>query len=297
MDKDSKNSALEKLILLLKLEKIEENIFRGKSEDLGFGSIFGGQVFGQSLSAAAKTIGKEKQAHSVHGYFLRPGNPELPVIYKVKNLRDGRSFSTRQVKAIQKGKIIFSMTASFHIEENGFEHQSSMPDLPVPENLVSDLEYLRKIKDKLPEPIRKKLIRDKPVEIRQVNPVDPFKPEKKEPFKYAWLKASGILPKDPLIHKLILAYASDFGFLPTSLYPHGQTFWGPEMAVASLDHSIWFHRKFKMDQWLLYSMESPSASGSRGFNRGQIFNKDGVLVASTAQEGLIRYKGSKSKKD
>ncbi|MGM0417465.1 MAG: acyl-CoA thioesterase II [Thermodesulfobacteriota bacterium] len=291
-DSNQKN-VLTELLSLLKLEKKEENIFRGKSQDLGFGSIFGGQVLGQSLSAAIQTVDKDRSVNSMHAYFLLAGDPEFPVDYKVENIRDGRSFSVRQVSATQKGGIIFCMSASFHVNENGFEHQSMMPDVQGPEKLMSDLEYVRKVKDKIPESIREQLLRDKPVEIRQVSPVNPFKPEKKEPFKYSWFKASGKLPDDPLIHKCMLAYASDFGLLATSLYPHGHTFWQREMTAASLDHSIWFHRDFRMDDWLLYAMESPSASSSRGLNRGQIFTRDGVLVASTVQEGLIRYNPGK----
>jgi acyl-CoA thioesterase-2 len=292
IDSNQKN-VLNELLYLLKLEKKEENIFRGKSQDLGFGSIFGGQVLGQSLSAAIQTVDKDKSVNSLHGYFLLAGDPGIPVEYKVDNLRDGRSFSSRHVSATQKGRVIFCMSASFHVKENGFEHQSSMPDVPGPDNLVSDLEYVRKIKDKIPESIRDQFLRAKPVEIRQVNPVNPFKPDKKEPFKYSWFKTSGRLPDDPSIHKVLLAYASDFGLLATSLYPHGHTFWQREMTAASLDHSIWFHRDFRMDNWLLYAMESPSACSSRGLNRGQIFTRDGVLVASTVQEGLIRYNPGK----
>lgn len=292
MNSDSNHeNVLKELVCLLKLEKIKENIFKGKSQDLGFGSIFGGQVLGQSLSAATQTVDDDRPVHSMHAYFLLAGDPEFPIEYKVENLRDGRSFSTRQVSAAQKGRIIFCMSASFHVKEKGFDHQSTMPDVPGPENLMSDLEYVKKAKDKIPESIRDKLLRDKPVEIRQVSPVNPFKPQKKEPLKYSWFKACGILPDDLSIHRCLLAYASDFGLLATSLHPHAHTFWERQMTAASLDHSIWFHRDFRMDDWLLYSMESPSACSSRGLNRGQIFTKDGILVASTVQEGLMRYDG------
>ncbi len=282
---------LNELVNLLELEKIEENIFRGKSQDLGFGSLFGGQVLGQSLSAATRTIADDRSAHSFHAYFLRAGDVNIPTIYQVESLRDGRSFSTRRVTAIQKGRPILSMEASFHVEESGFDHQMKMPAVKGPDELLSDVEVARKIQDKIPEPVRSKLTCDKPIEIRQVNPVNPFSPDKREPVKYSWFRAVGELPDDMAIHKYLLAYASDFGLVGTSLYPHGYTFWDRTMQVASLDHAMWFHRDFRIDDWLLYSMDSPSANNARGLNRGNIFTRDGKLVASTIQEGLIRFRG------
>lgn len=289
----TKETVLAELLDLLQLEKIEENIFRGKSQDLGFGNIFGGQVLGQSLSAAMQTVPKERFVHSLHGYFLRPGDPKLPIVYQVDCIRDGRSFTTRRAVAIQKGRAIYSMSASFQIAEEGFDHQDSPPDVPGPENLVSELERARQVSDRIPEPIRSKLTCERAIEIRQVRPMDPFAPEKREPNKYAWLRATGALPDDPMIHRFLLAYASDFELVSTSMFPHGHTYWEPSMQVASLDHALWFHRDFRMDDWLLHAMHSPSAGGARGLSQGSIFDRNGRLVASVAQEGLIRYRGKR----
>jgi acyl-CoA thioesterase-2 len=286
-----KSPVLDELLSLLQLEQIEQNIFRGKSQDLGFGNIFGGQVLGQSLSAVSQTVPKERNVHSLHGYFLRPGNPKLPIVYQVDCIRDGKSFTTRRAVAIQKGRAIFSMSASFQKDENGFEHQQEMPEVVGPESLISELEMARNVQDKIPEPLRTKLTCDRPIEFRPINPMNPFRPKKLAPFRQAWFKATAPMPDDPVIHNYLLAYASDFSLVGTSLYPHGHTYWEPAMQVASLDHSIWFHRPLRMDQWLLYSMHSPSASKSRGLNHGQIFTQDGTLVASVAQEGLIRFHG------
>ncbi len=283
------NKVLDELIALLKLEKIDETVFLGESQDLGFGNIFGGQVLGQSLSAASQTVSDDKPVHSFHGYFMRPGHTEKLITYEVDCIRDGRSFTTRRVVAIQDERAIFSMSASFHIFEKGFDHQSEMPKVPGPEGIESDLAFARKLQDRIPEPIRGKLTCDRPIEIRQINPVDPFAPDKKAPSKYSWFRATGKMPDDLALHKYLLAYSSDFGLMTTSLYPHGHTFWEPTMKIASLDHAMWFHRDFRMDEWLLYVMESPSASGGTGLNHGKIFTQDGILVASTAQEGLIRY--------
>ncbi len=285
---------LDELLNLLKLEKIEENIFRGKSQDLGFGNIFGGQVLGQALSAASQTVSGKRSAHSLHAYFLRPGDPVKPIVYTVDCIRDGQSFTTRRVTAIQKGRAIFSMSASFQIEENGFEHQNDPPQVPGPEGLLSELEIARNHKDKIHVSIRDKLTCDKPIEIRPVNPIDPFAPKKEKPLKYSWFRTVGKMPDDPTVHKYMLAYASDFGLVTASLYPHGHTFWESDMQVASLDHGMWFHRNFRMDEWMLYVMESPSASSARGLSHGYIYTRDGKLVASTTQEGLIRYHGKKT---
>jgi acyl-CoA thioesterase-2 len=293
MECPREDRVLTELLDLLKLEKIEEIIFRGRSQDLGFGAIFGGQVLGQALSAASQTVDPARSVHSMHGYFLLPGDPQRPIVYEVDPIRDGKSFTTRRVVAIQKGRAIFSMSASFHIAESGFDHPAPPPpDVPGPEGLISDLEKARSVREKIPEPIRVRLTCERPIEIRQVNPVDPFAPEKRKPIRYAWLRAIGPMADDLAVHKYLLAYASDYSFVATSLYPHGHTFWEPEMQVASLDHAMWFHRDFRMDDWLLYVMESPSACCATGMNFGKVFTRDGVLVASTAQEGLIRYRGS-----
>ncbi|WP_211828991.1 acyl-CoA thioesterase II [Kistimonas asteriae] len=283
------SSVLTELLDLLKLERIEEGIFRGQSQDLGFGNVFGGQVIGQALSAAKQTVSEDRGLHSFHCYFLRPGNARQPIVYEVDNARDGKSFTTRRVVAIQNGKSIFNLAASFQIEEEGFAHQKPvMPEVDGPEGVTSELELVRRFEQFIPESIRDKMTCDKPIDIRPVNPNNPLQPEKRDPVRYIWLKSAGKLPDDLRVHKYLLAYASDFNFLPTSLEPHGVSFWQKNMQVASLDHSMWFHRDFRMDDWLLYAMESPSASGGRGFVRGQLFDRQGRLVASSTQEGLIR---------
>jgi acyl-CoA thioesterase-2 len=286
------DNVLDELLALLKLEKIEENIFRGDSQDLGFGNVFGGQVLGQALSAATQTVNDDRSAHSFHAYFMRPGDPAKPIVYEVDCIRDGKSFATRRVVAIQKGRAILSVSASFQISETGFEHQDTMPDhIPGPDNLLSEVKLARKISDKIPESIRNQILCVKPIEIRPVNPMNPFAPKKESPDRYVWFKTIHAMPEDLSVHKYMLAYASDFGLVSTSLRPHGRTFWDPKMQVASLDHAMWFHREFRMDDWLLYVIHSPNASRSRGLNHGRIYTRDGTLVASTVQEGLIRYRG------
>jgi len=284
------SQVLDDLLSLLDLETIEEGLYRGDSQDLGFKAVFGGQVMGQALSAAKETVVEERLVHSLHSYFLRPGDASKPIVYDVENIRDGKSFSTRRVKAIQNGKPIFYMTVSFHNEEPGVMHQASMPNVPGPENLRSSLEFYRENASLIPEKIRDKVLCDKPIEMRPVNFQSPFKPEVTLANRYVWFKANGDMPNDPRIHKYLLAYASDFEFLPTALQPHGLSFMQPNMQVATIDHAMWFHREFRMDEWILYAVDSPSASGGRGLVRGQFFNQDGVLIASTMQEGLIRQR-------
>lgn len=282
-------NVLEELLGLLKLEKIEENIFRGQSQDLGYGNVFGGQVIGQSLSAASRTLVPGFHAHSLHGYFMRAGDAAKPIVYTVDCIRDGKSFVTRRVVAVQKGQAIFSMAASFHREEQGYSHQAPMPDIKGPEGIESEVEMARRLADQIPPAILEKLLCKKPIEIRVVNPVNPFAPKPMPPEKYVWFRAIGKIPQeDAAAHRYILAYASDFHLVSTSLYPHGKTFWSPDMQVASLDHSIWFHREFCMDDWLLYVMKSPTACNGRGLNIGSVYTRDGALVASVAQEGLLR---------
>ena len=289
METCSEGNVLDKLLELLKLEKIEENIFRGQSQDLGYGNVYGGQVLGQALSAAYQTVPPERRAHSLHAYFLRSGDVSRPIVYNVDCIRDGRSFTTRRVVAVQKGQAIFNMAASFQIDEPGFEHQDPPPSVPGPEGLVSEMELANRIADQIPAPIRQKLLYRRPIEVRPVNPMNPFAPEKRAAVRYHWIKAIDRLPDDPAVHQCLLAYASDYGLVVTSLYPHGQSFWQPAMHVASLDHVMWFHRDFRMDEWLLYAMQSPNASKARGLGLGKVYNRAGILVASAAQEGLIRY--------
>jgi acyl-CoA thioesterase-2 len=287
----SEANVLMELLQLLKLEQIEENIFRGQSQDLGFGNVYGGQVLGQALSAASQTVPPERRVHSLHSYFLRPGDALRPIVYNVDCIRDGKSFTTRRVVAVQKGRPIFNLAASFQIDESGFEHQDPMPEVPGPEGLASELELANRIADQIPAPIREKFLCRRPIEVRPVNPMNPFAPERREPVRYNWVKAIDRMPEDPAVHRYLLAYASDYGLVVTSLCPHGQSFWQPAIQVASLDHAMWFHRPFRMDDWLLYAMQSPNACKARGLAYGKFYNRAGMLVASVAQEGLIRYRG------
>ncbi len=279
---------LDDLVSLLALEKIEENLFRGMSQDLGFKQLFGGQVLGQSLSAASQTVDALRHVHSVHGYFLRPGDATLPIIYQVDPLRDGGSFTTRRVQAIQKGKPIFTMICSFQGDEDGYTHQAEMPDVPGPDELRNETEITRDQQHLINAKVREKVLVDKPIEIRPVEVFNPFEPQKSKPVRHMWFRADGRLPDDPQLHRYLLAYASDFHLLGTAMLPHAVSSWSRKMQVASLDHSIWYHQPLRMDDWLLYAMDSPSASGSRGLSRGQIFNRDGLLVASITQESLMR---------
>ena len=282
---------LKDLVDLLALERIDRDLFRGRNQDLGWGAIFGGQVFGQALSGAAQTVDPQRAVHSAHGYFIRAGDLGAPIVYQVDRLRDGKSFSTRRVVAIQEGEAIFSLAASFQVEEPGLEHQDAMPDVPAPESLRSETELALAFADRLPEAVRARAAMPRPVEIRPVDPRDPFAPTARKPTRRLWYRAVDRLPDDPALHRYLLAYASDFSFLGTALDPHGVSFMTPGMQVTSIDHAIWFHRPFRVDEWLLYSFDSPTAQGGRGLARGQIFSRDGRLVASTAQEGLIRVRG------
>ena len=283
---------LDELVALLSLETIEENLFRGVSQDLGFRQLFGGQVIGQSLSAASQTVAVDRHMHSMHAYFLRPGDATLPVVYEVDRVRDGGSFNTRRVLAIQKGRPIYSCSVSFQQDEEGFSHQTpSMPDVPGPEELASERELSQATGFERPEGMREQVTVDMPIEIRPVDPADVGHPQARAPFKYLWVRAAGTLPDNPALHKYLMAYASDFGLLTTALLPHGVSFWQRSMQIASLDHSLWFHRNdVRADEWMLYALDSPWAGNGRGFTRGNIFNRAGQLLASVAQEGLIRHR-------
>ena len=284
------SQVLDDLVALLSLEPIEENLFRGRSQDLGFRQLFGGQVLGQSLSAASQTVEDARHVHSLHGYFLRPGDAGLPVVYQVDRVRDGGSFSTRRVTAIQKGQPIFTCSASFQYDEEGFEHQTSMPQIVGPENLPSELELMQQRAHLIPEHMRDKMLCPKPIEFRPVTATDPYNPQPTEAVKYIWFRADGSLPEIPALHKYLMAYASDFNLLTTSMQPHGVSVFQKFMQVASLDHALWFHANLRMDDWLLYAMDSPWAGNARGFSRASIFNRAGQLVASVAQEGLTRLR-------
>lgn len=284
-------SIVNALLALLELEKLEVNIYRGQNRDLGTRRVFGGQVFAQALVAARRTVDEDRNAHSVHGYFLREGDLKAPIVYFVDRPRDGGSFTSRRVTAIQHGEAIFHLSASFHREEEGIEHQAVMPTVPPPDSLPPDLEMLRDQANTLPDVLRPILIQDRPLDIRTV-PVD-ITSSSAVVRKSVWFRVQSRLPDELLIHQAILAYASDFGFLPTALIPHGISPFDPTLQMASLDHALWMHRRFRADEWLLYDMESPAAAGSRAFVRGQVFAQDGRLVASTAQEGLVRQRKPK----
>lgn len=287
------SSTIDELLALLALEPLEVNIYRGSNRDLGTGRVFGGQVFAQALVAARRTVEDEREAHSVHGYFILPGDLAAPIVYFVDRLRDGNSFTTRRVTAIQHGQAIFNLSASFHRDEKGLEHQSSMPDVPAPEDLAPELELIREMADRIPESLRPVLTQDRPLDFRPVAPIDPFRPQKRPPIRHVWFRTVAPLPDDRITHQAVLAYASDYGLLPTALQPHGVPFRSRELQIASLDHALWLHRPFRADDWLLYSVESPAAGGARGFVRGSIYTRDGTLVASVAQEGLMRLRTPK----
>lgn len=280
------------LLDLLDLEPLEVNIYRGRNRDLGTGRVFGGQVFAQALVAARRTVPDGREAHSVHGYFILPGDLEAPIVYFVDRLRDGRSFTTRRVTAIQHGQAIFNLSASFHVTEPGVEHQVPMPEVPAPESLPRELDLIREMADRIPEPLRELLTQDRPIDMRPVDPMLPFaSAPPREGRRYVWLRTVETVPGDLMIQHAILAYASDYGLISTALLPHGLSYRSPGLQMASLDHSLWLHRPFRVDEWLLYAMDSPVAYGARGFARGMIYTRDGTLVASVAQEGLIRVKG------
>jgi len=276
-----------RLVQLLDLAPTGGDHFQGESEDLGFPHVFGGQVLGQALMAASRTV-EGRLCHSLHAYFLRPGNHSMPIDYEVQRVRDGGTFSVRRVIARQDGKEILTGSMSFQIPEQGLEHQMDMPQAPAPDTLISEQELGHRIAGQVPEKRRELFTRDRPIDIRPVKPDNPLKPVKRPPHRQNWFRVQGPLPDDPVLHRCLLTYASDFTFLGTSLTPHGKTFMNQDMQVASLDHAIWFHREFRMDDWLLYDKDSPSACAGRGFNRGNFFTRDGVLVASATQEALIR---------
>jgi len=278
---------LKDLIDLLKLERIEDNIFRGESRDIGSEQVFGGQVLGQALSAASHTV-DDRRAHSLHAYFLRRGDMKAPIIYNVDRSRDGGSFSVRRVVAIQHGRPIFNLAASFQEPESGLDHQADMPDVEGPDGLPDVTEVAADILERIPEKMRRYLTVKRPFEFRPVQPTNFLSPEVRAPIKHVWIKTVDTLPADQALHQNLLVYVSDYELLGAATLPHGLAFDRDKVMMASLDHALWFHRDVRVDDWLLYAMDSPSASGARGFARGQFFAQDGTLVASTAQEGLVR---------
>ncbi|PNS09726.1 acyl-CoA thioesterase II [Solilutibacter silvestris] len=284
-------SPVHELVELLKLEQLEDDLFRGQSRDIGTKYVFGGQVLGQALSAAQATVDSDsshRAAHSLHAYFLRAGDIDAPIVYQVDRTRDGGSFSVRRVTAIQHGKVIFFCAASFHQPEPGAEHQLSMPEVPRPEDIEPAPPLSAEALAKLPTKVQRWLDRAGPFEFRHVYPRDELNPPKRPPFQQVWFRLGERIGDDPELHRAILAYASDFHLLGTATFPHGISYYQPNVAMASLDHALWFHRPFRVDDWLLYSIDSPSVQDARGLARGQIFDRSGKLVASTVQEGLIR---------
>ncbi len=285
--------SIQELLDLLQLEAIEENLFRGHSTNIGSGRVFGGQVLAQSLWAAMQTAPQERVLNSLHAYFLLAGDIERPIIFEVDRIRDGGSFTTRRVKAIQKGRAIFLMSASFHAPEPGYDHHLSMPNVSPPELLVSWDDLVAQYGQMLPDNLRRFLEIERPIEFRPVELVNPDLRGAAQPLRHVWMRAKGNMPDQHALHQAVLAYASDYNLLTTALLPHGNESSFGDYMLASLDHAMWFHRNFRMDDWLLYAIDSPSASGARGFARGSIFTRDGVLVASVVQEGLMRPLGNR----
>ena len=276
------------LVALLTLERLEDNLFRGQSRDIGTKYVFGGQVLGQALSAAQQTVEDKRAVHSIHAYFLRAGDIEAPIIYHVDRTRDGHSFSVRRVTAIQHGQPIFVFAASFQHDEPGVSHQFHMPEVPMPEDVEPNIAPPADVMEKLPAKMQRWLSRMGPFEMRPIYPRDEVKPPKRPPYQQVWLRLIDKVDDAPELHRALLAYASDFYLLGTTTFPHGISYYQPNVQMASLDHAMWFHRPFRVDDWLLYSLDSPTAQNARGLARGQFFTRDGILVASTAQEGLIR---------
>ena len=281
------NQLLEDLIKVMTLERLEMNLFRGESRDIGSPQVFGGQVLGQALVAATATA-EDRVAHSLHAYFLRRGDFNAPIVYEVDRALDGKHFSSRRVVAIQHGRQIFNMSASFQSPEAGLDHQIPLPKVPLPESLQDIESHYREFADKLPAAARRVLEQKRPFEFRPVEPIESLRREKSAPLKHIWFRAVDRLPDDEALHRSLLAYVSDFHLLDTALRPHGVSLISPTLVIASIDHAMWFHRSVRVDDWLLYAIDSPSASGARGFTRGSVFARDGRLVASASQEGLIR---------
>jgi acyl-CoA thioesterase II len=289
---DSMASAVQELVDILNLETLELNLFRGRSPQSRWQRVFGGQVIGQALVAACRTVEGVvlRPPHSLHAYFLIGGDPKVPIIYEVDRIRDGKSFTTRRVVAIQHGQAIFSMSVSFHVHEEGFSHQFKMPDVPMPDALPSEAEMKERVWPQMPEQVRRYYERERPIELRPVEYNRYFGEKLEDGRFHIWVRATGELPDEPAIHQCVLAYASDMMLLDAALIAHGRTVFSDDIMAASLDHALWFHRPFRADEWLLYAQDSPNLAGSRGFARGLIFSSDGTLVSSVAQEGLLRQR-------
>jgi acyl-CoA thioesterase-2 len=280
-------SALQAVLDILDLEPLEVNLFRGRSPQSGWQRVFGGQVIGQALVAACRTV-ERRHPHSMHAYFLLPGDPKVPIIYEVDRIRDGKSFTTRRVVAIQHGQAIYTMAVSFHRDEPGMSHQAKMPEVTKPENLPNEAHIKERVLPLMPDPVRRYYERERPIEFRPVEYARYFGKKFPDAKFHVWIRTTDRLPDDPAIHQCVLAYASDLTLLDTALMPYGRTLFEQEFMAASLDHALWFHRPFRADDWLLYAQDSPNLSGARGLARGLIFARDGTLVASVAQEGLLR---------
>ena len=277
------------LLQVLHLDQLDKNIFIGKHHDQGARHVFGGQVLSQALHAAIATVSEERLVHSMHGYFILPGDLNHPIIYIVENIREGRSFTTRRVRAVQHGEDIFIMAASFQLRQEGLIHQNEAPKVPKPEELLSDQELIQQFAKVLPDSLRR-FWRARPIEFRPVRPENFIAQQNLKPYSQVWLRAKGKVPDEIGVHHRILAYASDYNLLGTALMPHQSEYSYGNVRLASLDHALWFHREFQVDEWLLYVMDSPSASNARGFTRGLIYNEQGDLVASVTQEGMMRPK-------
>jgi acyl-CoA thioesterase-2 len=286
------SEALAALVAILDLEELEVNLFRGRSPQEMRMRVFGGQVAGQALVAACRTV-ERGLVHSLHAYFLRPGDPRVPILYQVDRIRDGRSFTTRRVVAIQHGEAIFHLSASFQPEEPGLDHQDPMPSAPDPDSLPTWQERIEPILAKVPKEMATWLTRDRPIDLRYDGDLAIWKAEPRPPSQQVWMRADGRLPDDPALHQCVVAYASDMTLVDTALLPHGVAWADDQFQVASLDHAMWFHRPFRADEWLLYDLHSPNAAGARGFALGRIFTRDGKLAVSVAQEGLIRRRKPK----
>ena len=287
------SAAMQELLAILDLEKLEHNLYRGRSPKVDWQRVFGGQTIAQALVAAQRTVAPDRHVHSLHGYFMRPGDTTVPIVYEVDRIRDGGSFTTRRVVAVQHGKAIFSLEASFQVDEDGLEHQAAMPsDVPAPDTLMDQQALMGKFGDQVPEGIKRYWERDRPIEMKPVMLKHYTSREKLEPRQNVWIRTTGPVPADRAIRTAVLAYLSDMTLLDTSTFAHGRAVFDPDIQAASLDHAMWFHRAHPIDGWLLYTQDSPSTKGARGFTRGALYAQDGTLIASVAQEGLIRLKRS-----
>lgn len=289
------NIQLQQLFNHLELETIDENLYRTAHQNEGWVRVFGGQVLAQALLSASRTVAPERHVHSLHAYFLRPGDLKHPIIFQVDRIRDGKSFTTRRVVAIQHGKAILNMSCSFQIPEPGLSHQAVMPDVPPPEECADRAAMAERFRDSITDDMLARFSRQFAIDLRHVDINSLFDNSPKEPATSVWFRLNTKLPDDYAFHAHLLAYTSDMTLLQTCLRPHGQSLFDPQLQIASLDHAMWFHRPFRMDEWLLYSQDSPSSAHARGFSRGSIFTRDGILVASVTQEGLMRLHQSNSK--